>query len=319
MVSSETPQNVQDLILSSWAPKTREGYSCALKKFGDYCLSGGIVDMKSASLQHGLGFLAYLFHTKKENYGSIATARSMLSAVLPMEGKTPFGKHPEVMRVMKGIFRQRPQLPRHTVMYDANKVLAFFHSLPDNDELSLELLTKKLITLTGLLAGARAQTLVATNIEFIHFEEDCMYIFISAILKTTRPGRHQKPLVFKTFPDTKLCPVLCARDYLQRVSDIRGQHKPLFLSYAAPHAPINTQTAARYMKSILACSNIDITVFISAHSVRSASTSKANNLGMSLKDICQAAGWSSPHTFQRFYNLPIERNLGQEILNNYSS
>ena len=58
---------------------------------------------------------------------------------------------------------------------------------------------------------------------------------------------------------------------------------------------------------------IDLTVVI-AHSVRKASTSKANNIGLSIKDIAKAAGWSGENTFQKYYNLPIMRNLGNDIL-----
>ena len=46
---------------------------------------------------------------------------------------------------------------------------------------------------------------------------------------------------------------------------------------------------------------IDITVF-TRHSVRSASTSKANNIGLSIKDIQKAAGWKGSSTFREHYN-----------------
>jgi len=47
---------------------------------------------------------------------------------------------------------------------------------------------------------------------------------------------------------------------------------------------------------------IDITVF-TAHSTRSASTSKANNMGLAIKDICKAAGWRTDSCFRKHYNL----------------
>ena len=58
---------------------------------------------------------------------------------------------------------------------------------------------------------------------------------------------------------------------------------------------------------------IDLTVF-TAHSTRAASTSKANNIGLSLKDIAKAAGWKGSNTSQKHYKLPIEKNLGTELL-----
>ena len=61
---------------------------------------------------------------------------------------------------------------------------------------------------------------------------------------------------------------------------------------------------------------IDITVF-TPHSTRAASTSKANNLGLSIKDIAKAAGWKGGSTFQRYYKFPItKKEILQDNLNN---
>jgi len=61
---------------------------------------------------------------------------------------------------------------------------------------------------------------------------------------------------------------------------------------------------------------IDVTVF-STHSIRHASTSKSNNMGLALKDIAKSAGWRSDSVFAKFYKLPIqEKNFGQELLLN---
>ena len=58
--------------------------------------------------------------------------------------------------------------------------------------------------------------------------------------------------------------------------NLDGNLKELILSYAHPFKPINSQSVAKYIKRFLAMAGIDITVF-TTHSVRSASTSKANN------------------------------------------
>ena len=60
-------------------------------------------------------------------------------------------------------------------------------------------------------------------------------------------------------------------------------HK-LILLYADTFKPIYAQSIARYIKLFLAMAGIDITVF-TTHSICSASTSKANNIGLSIKDI----------------------------------
>ncbi len=45
---------------------------------------------------------------------------------------------------------------------------------------------------------------------------------------------------------------------------------------------------------------------VRAHSTRSVASSYALAHGASLADICRAAGWATPNTFARFYNLRVE-------------
>ncbi len=50
------------------------------------------------------------------------------------------------------------------------------------------------------------------------------------------------------------------------------------------------------------------------HSTRGVASSQALFRGVPLEDICVVAGWSSPHTFVRFYNLDIDTAPGSQIL-----
>ena len=144
--------------------------------------------------------------------------------------------------------------------------------------------------------------------------------YIPTILKTTKPGKHKDPLVFTKFDNKKLCIVGCLGKYLKRTDNIREnleeQPKGLVLSYRYPYQPVTTSTIARYVKLFLGLTGIDTTVF-TTHSTRKALTSKANNLGLSLKDISKAAGWWSSYTFAKHYKLPIrQKNFGKELLKN---
>ena len=52
---------------------------------------------------------------------------------------------------------------------------------------------------------------------------------------------------------------------------------------------------------------------IRAHSTRSMAASMALLSGVSLQVVCDAAGWSSPHTFVRFYNLDVAATPGSRV------
>ena len=86
------------------------------------------------------------------------------------------------------------------------------------------------------------------------------------------------------------------------------------MAYNYPHKPVGVATIARYIKLFLGLAGIDLTVF-TAHSTRKSSTSKANNMGLPIKDIIKAAGWRNTSTFAKFYKLPIVKNFGDELLN----
>ena len=114
-------------------------------------------------------------------------------------------------------------------------------------------------------------------------------------------------LLFPAFQeDTTICPVITLRAYESITEQFRnissGEHKSeLFLSWIKPHNLVTSSTIARCLKTCMADAGIDISIFKS-HSVRGATSSKAAGVGGTVKDILDAADWSSEGTFQHFYH-----------------
>ncbi|XP_057294577.1 uncharacterized protein LOC130623096 [Hydractinia symbiolongicarpus] len=310
--------DLKQLLTASWSEKTQSSYNLYLRKWLKFCKSEKIPEPYGASHKQGMDFLAFLFHVEKASYGYIAAARSALSAVLPKDAGTSFGKNEDVSRLIKGVFKLRPSLPKHTVIYDPDVILNYMTTLPGNQHLELEFLTKKLATLLCLLSGQRAQTIGALKVNFCHRSSDMYTFYISTIMKTTKPGKHQEPLQFEKYHlDNRICIVHCLDEYLRRTDLIRenleNQPRELLLSYAYPHKPIGITTIAKYVKTFLGLAGIDIKTF-STHSTRSASTSKAEDIGVPMKTIAKAAGWRGTSTFAKHYKLPISKNFGNELL-----
>ncbi len=65
--------------------------------------------------------------------------------------------------------------------------------------------------------------------------------------------------------------------------------------------------------------NLPSPLSLRAHSTRGVASSQALFRGVPLEDICVAAGWSSPHTFVRFYNLDIDTAPGSQVLSVWTS
>ncbi len=53
---------------------------------------------------------------------------------------------------------------------------------------------------------------------------------------------------------------------------------------------------------------------VKAHSTRGMAASKAFPAGVPIQDICDAAGWSTPLTFVRFYDLDLQATPGSSVL-----
>lgn len=82
----------------------------------------------------------------------------------------------------------------------------------------------------------------------------------------------------------------------------------LILTFKKPFKSASSQTIGRWIKQVLSESGIDTSVF-SAHSTRHASTSAAQQAGVSADIIRRFAGWSDQsQVFANFYKRPIVQN-----------
>ena len=92
--------------------------------------------------------------------------------------------------------------------------------------------------------------------------------------------------------------------YIKKTEVIRQKETQLLISYIKPHKAISTSTVSRWVMSMLSAAGIDTKTF-TAHSTRSASSSKAKVQGVPIKDILKRGSWSNSSTFERFYSREI--------------
>ena len=118
--------NVVDLVINSWSKGTQKQYLPYVNRWFDYCTRYN-VDPFNSSVNQDEEFLAEYFH-EGVSYSMVNTARSALSSVFPANDGTPFGKHPLIGRLLRGMFKQRPSLPRCMMTYDLAKVLQYIRN-----------------------------------------------------------------------------------------------------------------------------------------------------------------------------------------------
>ena len=190
------------------------------------------------------------------------TARSALSVIMHNPDGSTFGNNHLVKKLLRGMFKRRPAVPKYTCTFDVQIVLQYLSSLGDSFTIPFKLLAHRLATLFCLLSGQGDQTLSAIDVRFISLSEDRVICYISQILKTTRPTFHQSPIDFRSYPlCDSICPVKNMQAYLSRSFTLRGPFVKLFISHKEPHHPVTVSTISRWVKETLKLAGINTEIF----------------------------------------------------------
>ena len=306
-----------DLSLGSWRPATQKSYNVYLARWKKFAVEHNISDI-SPSIPNVCNFLAFLFE-EGIGHSAINSARSALSVFCKSVDGYQVGKHPNVCRLVKGVFEQRPSLPRYVQTWDVGGVLQSLSETNLAKDLSLKELTLKLSLLLSLVTGQRGHALHLLKVRDVRCTESRCVLVFSDKHKTTRPGFHTAPIVLETFENPKLCVVKHIIQYLYLTKDKRTGEE-FFISIQKPHAAVARSTFSRWIKLALSNAGVDMSKY-GPHSTRAASTSAASMGGTSINEILKSASWASGGTFQRFYLRDVEEksiSFSQSVLSSGS-
>ncbi|KAL0879323.1 hypothetical protein ABMA27_003101 [Loxostege sticticalis] len=284
-------------MIMSLSDSTAKQYDTYLKPWYQFCISFSI-NYLEGSVPQVLSFLTKLVE-QGASYGSINCAKSALSLLLGSKISTD----DRLKRFMKGVFRLNPPQPKYDVTWDPQIVLNFLSCWYPNENLILENLTKKLVTLLAIATGHRVQTLSLIKTQNIQQSNQKILIKIPDLIKTSRPGSNQPLLTLPFFLEKpQICPAKTLVTYINMTKTKRNNCENLFISFKKPYNKVTSQTISRWIKDTLSDSGIDTSIF-TAHSTRHASTSAAKRCGVNIDVIRKTAGWSeSSKTFAKFYN-----------------
>ena len=277
MQNAGISEQSQNIIINSWRNTTRKHYQTYIKQWLNFCNGKG--NPLEPDITLVIHFLTSLYD-KGLSYSAIGVARSAVSSFLNIVGGMNIGLHPLVCRFMKGVFNSRPALPRYSSILDVQIVRDVMKHDQSN---TLLMLSRKLSMLFLLLSGQRCQTLHLVCVNDVTISSTAATIVTPHLLKTSKPGKHQSPFIFKRFsPDKNLCSVRTLEEYLERTQELRTSDK-LLISTVKPHGPVSKQTIGRWIKETLRQAGISDR-FV-PHSTRAAATSKAKMCGVPLQSI----------------------------------
>ncbi len=218
----------------------------------------------------------------------------------------------QIVRFLRGARRLKPPRPLTVTTWDLPTVLRALKVPPFEPLKSINLrsLSLKTVLLLALASVKRIGDLQALSVSPACLE------FRPNDSKVVLKPRHGYML--SALPSSEvdqelslLCPVRALRVYIERSAPFR-QSEQLFVSFGnrAKGHPVTKQRLSKWIVDAvtLAYSSLGLQccpIGVRAHSTRDIASSWAWSSGVSITEICAAAGWASPSTFARFYNLDI--------------
>ncbi len=323
-VLSGLPPAVVNTITSATALSTRQAYRLKWNLFVDWC-SPRREDPRRCPIAVVLSFL----QDGLERRLSPSTLKVYVAAIAAhhdaVDGKS-LGKHDLVIRFLRGARRLNPPRPHLVPSWDLPSVLVALRGAPFEPLQSVEL---KFLSLKTVLLSALATVKRVGDLQAFSVDDSCLEFgpADSHVVLRPRPGYVPKvPTMpfrdqvvnLQALPREEadpaialLCPVRALRIYVDRTQSFRTSDQ-LFVCFGGQQKgrAVSKQRLAHWIVEAIVLAyqarRLPCPLGVRAHSTRGVASSWALARGASIADICKAAGWATPNTFARFYNLRIE-------------
>ncbi len=323
-VLSGLPPAVVNTITSARALSTRQACRLKWKLFVDWC-SPRREDPRRCPIAVVLSFL----QDGLERRLSPSTLKVYVAAIAAhhdaVDGKS-LGKHDLVIRFFRGARRLNPPRPHLVPSWDLPSVLSALRGAPFEPLQSVEL---KFLSLKTVLLAALATVKRVGDLQAFSVDDSCLEFGTGNSHVVLRPRPGYVPKVPSTpFRDqvvnlqalpreeadpaiALLCPVRILRNYVDRTQSFRTSDQ-LFVCFGGQQKgrAVSKQRLANWIVEAIVLAYqarcLPCPLGVRAHSMRGVASSWALARGASIADICKAAGWATPNTFARFYNLRIE-------------
>ncbi|KAL0150120.1 hypothetical protein M9458_054547 [Cirrhinus mrigala] len=307
--------SVVNTLLQARVPSTSQLYDLKWRIFVNWCSSHG-KDPRNCGIKSVLSFL----QEGLDRHLSASTLKvhvAAISANHDLVGGRSVGKHHLIIRFLRGARRLNPPRSHLIPSWDLAVVLQGLQQDPFEPLQSVELdaLSFKTALLTALTSIKRVGDLQALSVN-----SSCLEFgpADSHVVLRPRPGYVPKIRTLQALSSqeddpnlTLLCPVRALRIYMERTQPFRRSEQ-LFVCYGGQQKgkAVSKQRISHWLVNAIRMAylarGLPCPLEVRAHSTRGIAASAALANGASLTDISRAAGWATPNTFARFYNLRTE-------------
>ncbi|KAL0157275.1 hypothetical protein M9458_048521, partial [Cirrhinus mrigala] len=325
---------VVETILQSRAPSTCKLYALKWRPFTSWC-GDHQQDPVNCPVGTVLGFLQDQFFTALA-HSTLKVYVAAISTYHAPLGGSSVGRNPLITRFLCGALRLRPPVRARVPPWNLAVMLEALCGSPFEPikESSGHHLTIKTVLLLALTSLKRDRDLQALSVapSYLDFAPSMAKAFLyphpGYVPKV--PSLAPRPVVLQAFcpppfrdqDQQKLncvCPVRALDRYVHSAAKWRRVDQ-LFICFGPPKKglPASKQTLSRWIvdANTLAyeSSGLPSPLGVKAHSTRGMAASKAFLAGVPMQDIYNAAGWSTPLTFVRLYDLDLRAAPGSSVL-----
>ncbi len=295
------PERVLNTISEARAPSMRCLYALKWSVFSTWCLNRG-ENPSTSELAVVLSFL----HELLDKGRSQSTLRVFVAAIAafhaPIAGQS-VGRDNSVVRFLKGAKRLNPPRPLTVPTWDLPTVLRALKGPPFEPLQSTNLLLA--LASVKRVGDLQALSISPACLEFGPNDSKVVlkprHGYVPKVLST--PFRAQV-ITLSALPPSEedrelslLCPVRALRIYFERSAPFRHTEQ-LFVSFGnrAKGHPVTKQRLSKWIVDavMLAYSSLGLQcpIGVRAHSTRGIASSWAWSSGVSITEICAAAGWA---------------------------
>ena len=317
-------EEAANLAAKARRPSTRATYNSRLKQYFSWC-RGHQVSPHKAPVGAVAEFLTEQFKRKNAKPRSIRCFRTAIASIHHgFKGGLTVSSSPTLSSLIKGAFHERTPDRSLVPAWDLSLALGVVADSPYEPMHLLDLpeLTRKTVFLVAAASGRRVSEIhaLSTKEGHLRFSNGAVSLLPRAgfLAKNQTLDLTPKPIVLPDLrkasgsPDCgPWCPVRVLKYYLQKTEGLRLRpdgttEDRLFLITVNPFTPAKKSTMARWIIQVIkeSLSRQESQLagsHVRAHDLRVQMASWALYKGASIQEVMDAAGWSSPTTFQSVY------------------
>jgi hypothetical protein len=261
--------------------------------------------------------LSFLLENQKYSSTHLNTLRSAIASVFTIihPPEKPIADQPLIKDFFSAKRRSEVKIPSQQQLFtwDITILLQYIKTkLSPTKDITLQELQVKTILLLCVATMWRPRSDIGQlQHRDINITQDQQGKY-RAIIHARAPKESQvKSTILGEYIEDTLCPVRTLQQFLEKTTTLRTTLPPdhtLFLTYLdkddKQSSSVRPTTVANWIKAAFKEAGIDTTHF-QAHSIRSAASTKAVELGHSIQDVKKHADWSlTSNTFEKFYYKP---------------